>query len=976
MKVESHTASSLLDALPPEQQERLACILDEYLQGVECGRPVSPEALLKRYPADAEYLREYLSGLNLFHAVAVTPSAAGTSLMVGRRAGQTIGDFQLIREIGRGGMGVVYEAVQTSLNRRVALKVLPFSVGHDSKHIARFKHEAQSAAHVQHPHIVPVFAIGEEDGVHYYAMQLIEGQSLAAMVQRRSTEQQLPAAATTISLNQETVCGRQILPPATDELANANADAPERPALTAEETRRHILAVTRLGVQAALALHAAHEFGVIHRDVKPSNLLVDAAGKLWITDFGLARCREGSGLTQSGDVVGTMRYMSPEQAVGRGPLVDHRTDVYSLGVTLYELATFVHPAENASDVQLFYQRMRTSSKPLRHWNRHIPADFETIVLKSMAELPQERYESAEQLADDLQRFLDGKLIAACPPSTLNKFWKWARRHRTAVRAAAGVLLLAAVGVVVSSLLLVRQRTRTATAMAEAFRQATDQIDRNAQLGERLADIPGAEGIRRQLYEQSIHFYRRYAERAQHDPALARELAVTYSKIASLSTKVGNQQQALRFHQDAERLVERLVNAHPGDVAYARDLALCQNNLGLALSELGRSAEALALLRQAEQRQTELLSADPESPQLSADLATTYSNLGLVLTQAGDNSKGVEKLKAAIAIQRQLLAAGTGDKQLGRTLASAYNNLAAAQADSDVTAASASYQQAIELQRQLLAGDQLNETLQSELARTYNNLGYLLSRHGRWGEALKCYREAIAYQDRLAATPQASAEFLRDAAVSHNNLGMALSSLGKLAEAEASFHKAIDWGQRVVTLAAGEPHALSDLGGMYNNLATLLDKLHRSADADPYYRRAIKFQRLALKAAPNNAAVCDLLAKHYLNYATNLGERRQFEKARKIVEQRRALAPRDPERLYSVAEQFTWLSAQVAAAGGAGTALEQQFVDSAVAALQTAVSAGLPRQRLESRTLASLAGRGEFQQLRRAPSSSSNQELRN
>ncbi len=975
MTAETRGVTSSLEALSPEQQERLACILDEYLQALEHGRPITPDALLSSYPDDAEYLRVCLSGLDLFRAVAAMPPAVGTSLIVGRRAGQTIGEFQLIREIGRGGMGVVYEAMQTSLNRRVALKVLPLSVGHDPKQIARFQHEAQAAAQVHHPHIVPVFAIGEEDGVHYYAMQLIEGQSLAAMVLRRSTEQQLPAAATTISLNQETICGRQILAPATDDEL-ANTQEPQHAAPTAEETRRHILAVTRLGIQAASALHAAHEFGVIHRDVKPSNLLVDAAGKLWITDFGLARCREGSGLTQSGDVIGTMRYMSPEQAVGRGPLVDHRTDVYSLGVTLYELATFVHPAENASDVQLFYQRMRTSSKPLRHWNRHLPADFETIVLKSMAELPQERYESAEQLAEDLQRFLDGKPIAACPPSTLNKFWKWARRHHSAVRATAGVLLLAAVGVVVGSLMLARQRTRTAMAMAEAFRQATDQIDRNAQLGERLADIPGAEGIRRQLYEQSIHFYRRYAERAEHDPALARELAVTYNKIASLSTKVGNQQQALRFHQDAERLVERLVNAHPGDVAYARDLALCQNNIGLALSELGRNAEALALLRQVEQRQTELLAADPESHQLSADLATTYSNFGLVLSHAGDNSNGVEKLKAAIAIQRQLLAAGTGDKQLGRTLASAYNNLAAAQADGDVTSASASYQQAIELQWELLAGNQLNEGLQSELARTYNNLGYLLSRHGRWDEALRCYDEAIAYQDRLAATPQASAEFLRDAAVSHNNLGMALSSLGKLAEAEASFRKAVDWGQRVVALAAGEPHALSDLGGMDNNLATLLDKLHRSADADPYYRRAIKFQRLALKAAPNNAAIRELLAKHYLNYATNLGERRQFEKAHKIVEQRRTLAPRDPERLYSVAVQYTWLSSHVAAAGGAGTALERQFVDSAVAALQTAVSAGLPRQRLESRTLASLAGQGEFQQLRDGAASAPIQELRN
>jgi tetratricopeptide (TPR) repeat protein len=335
------------------------------------------------------------------------------------------------------------------------------------------------------------------------------------------------------------------------------------------------------------------------------------------------------------------------------------------------------------------------------------------------------------------------------------------------------------------------------------------------------------------------------------------------------------------------------------------------------------------------------------------------------------------LKAATTVQERLASAETDASDASRTLASTYNNLASAQAAGNVAAATASYQRAIDIQRRLLADDQLNRALQGDLARSYNNLGYLLSHHGRWRESLQCYREAIAYQDRLASDPQAPPEFLRDAAISYNNLGMALCSLGKLKNAEQAFHKAIDKQQRVAAFAPSEPHALSDLGGMENNLATLLDKLHRSDDAEPHYRRAIRLQRKALAAAPNNRAIRELLAKHYYNYAANLGERRKFESARNIVERRRALFVDDPERLYSVAEQCTWLSKQAAAAGGAGSEVERQFIDAAILALQTAVNAGLPRQRLEDRAFAAIAGRGEFQLLRRGDSShSSDSERRN
>ena len=199
------------------------------------------------------------------------------------------------------------------------------------------------------------------------------------------------------------------------------------------------MAVARMGVQAAEALNAAHEIGVVHRDVKPSNLLLDEKGKVWVTDFGVARCKSGGSLTETGHVLGSMPYMSPEQALGQPALVDHRTDVYSLGVTLYELATLRHPCEGTPQAATAEQYGRSQWRQPRSWNSSIPVDFENIVLKAMAEARDERYATARELAEDLRRFLEGRPILARRPSLSTRLEKWARRHKRPVAAAMGVL---------------------------------------------------------------------------------------------------------------------------------------------------------------------------------------------------------------------------------------------------------------------------------------------------------------------------------------------------------------------------------------------------------------------------------------------------------------------------------------------------------------------------------------------------------
>ncbi len=511
-----------VESLAAQDDPRVLRAVEEYLAACQAGVSPDRQAFLARHAEIAAAVADCLDGLDfiLQAGVPLRPfDDAGVATTAATTPGAPLGDFRIMREVGRGGMGVVYEAEQISLRRRVALKVLPFAATMDPKQLQRFKNEAQAAAHLHHPNIVQVHATGCERGVHYYAMQFIEGHTLVvfiAQLRAQAQREHEPAETRTTSFPAAPVLpsGQQAPPEPAAFESQANAPRAEQlalpPALLQETSPVAGLAterttgrtsffqlVARLGIQAAEALEHAHQVGIVHRDIKPANLLVDGRGNLWVTDFGLAHCQSQAGLTMSGDLVGTLRYMSPEQALGQRTVIDHRTDIYSLGVTLYELLSLQPPFAGNDRQELLRQIAFEEPKAPQRLNRAIPDELETIVLKAMEKNPADRYAAAQDLADDLRRFLEDKPIWARRPTLWQIAKKWVRRNRSVVWMAS-IFSLVAVAILAGCVgWVVRDRAArqavTAAQAKEALQEATRLRDQG-NWPEALSATKRAQGI--------------------------------------------------------------------------------------------------------------------------------------------------------------------------------------------------------------------------------------------------------------------------------------------------------------------------------------------------------------------------------------------------------------------------------------------------------------------------------------------------
>jgi WD40 repeat protein/serine/threonine protein kinase len=528
----------------PNDSDVLASLAEEFIELHRQGVRPSIDQYVQRVPQLEQEIRDLFPTLLVVENLAPENDAsiAGDrpASLLPSVALESLGDFRILQEIGRGGMGIVYEAEQVSLGRRVALKVLPQHLLADSIHQTRFQREARSAAKLHHTNIVPVFGVGEESGTSYYVMQLIRGVGLDELINElrrikqnvssnerpangveKSADRLAKSELAQTLLHGELARSVQDLPHAgTDQkpdqdslhddqkrrspssvgnegsnrwLSNSLVDSislndANLPVAESGSSSRHSRkptyfdSVARIGMQVANALQYAHEHSILHRDIKPSNLLLDSSGTVWVTDFGLAKALDQQDLTNTGDILGTLRYMPPE---GFTSNADHRGDVYSLGITLYELLA-LRPAYDESDRHKLIARLSEGPpERLERVDSEIPHDLVTIVHKAIELDPAHRYQSAKALEQDLSRFINDEPIKARRISTFERATRWSRRNKAMTAALASIAALLVMTTIASTIaaVLSLQATKTAEVTADRLREQKNLAESARNLAE-------------------------------------------------------------------------------------------------------------------------------------------------------------------------------------------------------------------------------------------------------------------------------------------------------------------------------------------------------------------------------------------------------------------------------------------------------------------------------------------------------------
>ena len=673
-----------------DTRDPVEMLAEEFLERHRQGEHPSINEYAEAHPEWSDRIRSLFPTLMMIEGLKSESQASGGSRSATTEAEMPaqLGDFRVQREIGRGGMGVVYLAEQHSLGRLVALKVLAPELMASPRTVERFRREAQAAAGLHHTNIVPVFGTGENQGRHFYVMQFIEGQSLDRVLGTLNPSATVGETGT-ITDDGETgelpeapffLCSAEqvALHLVHGKIESSSTPSREPDSQTAERGenssgsggnegreparegscgdvplkgrllgRRYWRNVAAVGMQAAAAVHYAHRQGTLHRDIKPGNLMLGRSGTVWVTDFGLAKLAEQDDLTRPGDMIGTLRYMAPEQLEG---LSDRRTDVYSLGLTLYELLT-LRPAFDATNRGKLLRQVSHDTPPRpRNLNRTIPRDLETIVLKATAREPERRYQSAGDLAEDLERFLDDRPIRARRASLVEHGWRWCRRNPALASVSALALTLLVV-VATGMSFGYYHRTRalaTETALreksdanlwlaADAFEAIFDQIG-GVSISSAFQETADGNVTRSSaspyrvsaqdaaLLEDILGFYDRFAQANRDNEHWLHETAVAHRRMGQIYQRLGRIVEAEGAYERSLDDYARLRTKEACPSSLAVELAFIHNELGAMTGGTGRFSQAIERHQQALQ----ILEAAPPEETRSApyrfELARTYAFL--------------------------------------------------------------------------------------------------------------------------------------------------------------------------------------------------------------------------------------------------------------------------------------------------------------------------------------------------------------
>jgi serine/threonine-protein kinase len=834
---------------------------------------------------------------------------------------QRLGDYRIVREIGRGGMAIVYEAEQESLGRHVALKVLPRHSRLDPRHVARFQREARAAGRLHHTNIVPVYGVGEHDGVPYFVMQLIPGQALDEVLRelrrlRGQGQCSQPGDADVLQRGDNgsiappaTAVARELLSggfapieagsPASSDLGlpDAHPTATESPAerttiradrqapvvssspsddrdvsndnpsradssSLSTSSRQYWRGVARIGEQVAEALQYAHSQGVLHRDIKPSNLLLDLQGTTWVADFGLAKAADQVDLTHPGAVVGTWRYMAPERFLGKS---DERSDVYSLGLTLYELLT-LHPAFDASSrEEVIHQVSSRVPPPPRKVNPEVPRDLETIVLKAIERAPATRYQSAGELAEDLRRLLDDRPIRARRCSPVERAWRWARRNP----ALAGVTILAAA-------LLIAVAAISSVGYARVTRANADLATANQQVSSANAELRVSNARERQQFELALDAIRRHHTgvsedlvlkqeqfkdlrdrllrdvldfyrklegllTAQTDAESRRALARSYEQLGELTGKIGLVPDALKAHRKALDVRLALTRETPSDNTARFDVGRSLTDIGILVFKSGRYGEALESLAEARSVLVGLGGSGPSQDAISAAVARNWLWTGMAIYNTGKAREAMAAYEAGLAIATPLAEANADLGKNLQLLARFHNEIGILRSlGGEPGAALPAFEAARRIRQKVADEHPGNAEYRQDLAVTLGSIGFVMRDSGRLPEALAAQEASLAILRSLAEAYPGVTEFRFNQANSLIEIGDHARALGRPAQSRSSYQQGVAILEGVLDADSKFTQArIAWLQGVRGLGATQLDA-GRARDAVSTLRRVVSF----------------------------------------------------------------------------------------------------------------------------------------